>query len=59
MISTPLTLPVRITVGEHTTDVGELTLEPGDDIRAALADLFREAADAFDRAEEVTPDGTS
>ncbi|MFE7782048.1 hypothetical protein [Streptomyces nigrescens] len=53
------TLPVHLTVGDHTAEVGELELEPGEDVRTALADLFRAAADAFDQPEEVTPDGTA
>ncbi|WP_405204409.1 hypothetical protein OG795_15385 [[Kitasatospora] papulosa] len=59
MISARFTLPVRLTVGDHTTDVGELTLEPGERIAPALAVLFRDAADALDRAEEASTDGTS
>ncbi|WP_406188389.1 hypothetical protein [[Kitasatospora] papulosa] len=59
MISARFTLPVRLTVGDHTTEVGELELEPGQRITPALAALFREAADALDRAEEASTDGTS
>jgi len=54
-----ITLPVRLTVGDHTTEVGELELEDGDSIRPALADLFRSAADALDHLEEVNANGTS
>lgn len=56
-----LTLPVTITVGGYTADVGTLTLDPGETVRDALADLFRAAADSLDRvpAEEVSPDGTA
>jgi hypothetical protein len=57
-----ITLPVSVTVGDHTSRVGELELEPGEPIAPALAELFRAAADAFDRAgpeEEVSPDGTA
>jgi hypothetical protein len=56
-----ITLPVSLTVGDHTSPVGELELEPGEPIAPALADLFRAAADALDRAaaEEVSPDGTA
>ncbi|HEY1176692.1 MAG TPA: hypothetical protein VGF17_11085 [Phytomonospora sp.] len=45
-----LTLPVRLTVGEHTVEVGDLTLAPGEQVRPALAALFRSAADAFETA---------
>lgn len=59
-MAAPLTLPVRLTVGDHTAEVGELHLEPGVSIPSALADLFRAAAEAFDRVpQEVTDDGTA
>mgnify|MGYP001501607612 CR=1 FL=1 len=56
-----ITLPVSVTVGDHTAEVGEIELEPGESVAPALADLFRAAADAVDRAalEEVTTDGTA
>nr|WTB07405.1 hypothetical protein OG546_26210 [Streptomyces antimycoticus] len=56
-----ITLPVSLTVGDHTAEVGELQLEPGKTVQGALADLFRDAADALDRIpnEEVSPDGTA
>ncbi|MFK0108528.1 hypothetical protein [Streptomyces sp. NPDC091217] len=54
-----LTLPVHLTVGEHTVEVGELTLAPGEEVRPALATLFRRAAEAFETAEqEGGSDGT-
>lgn len=57
----PVALSVTLTVGDVTTEVGTLTLDPGETVRGALAALFREAADAFDRVpdEEVSPDGTA
>ncbi|CAM2786383.1 MULTISPECIES: hypothetical protein [Streptomyces] len=52
-----VTLPVRLTIGDHTSEIGELTIAPGKPFTPALADLFRAAADALDRtAQEVTPD---
>ena len=53
-----LTLPVHLTVGEHTVEVGELTLAPGEQLRPALAELFREAADAIEAGQEGGDDGT-
>ncbi|MEV6074360.1 hypothetical protein AB0L80_04475 [Streptomyces sp. NPDC052069] len=52
------TLPVLFTVGEHTVEVGELTLAPGEQLRPALAQMFREAADAIEAGEEGGDDGT-
>ncbi|UNZ18879.1 hypothetical protein [Streptomyces sp. 891-h] len=51
----PLTLPVRLTVGDHTVDAGELTLEPSEPLRPAVAGFLRAAADILDD-QEVTPD---
>ena len=59
MISARITLPVRLTVGDHTTEIGSLELASGEPITPTLAALFREAADALDRAEEASTDGTS
>ncbi|MGA5084083.1 hypothetical protein [Streptomyces pseudogriseolus] len=58
----PVSLPVTLTVGDVTTRVGTLTLDPGETVQGALAELFRAAADALDRADdeqEVSPDGTA
>ncbi|MET8098815.1 hypothetical protein ABZV29_20365 [Streptomyces sp. NPDC005236] len=53
------TLPVHLTVGEHTVEVGELSLAPGEQVRPALAALFRRAADACEAtAQEGGDDGT-
>ncbi|GGW68003.1 hypothetical protein [Streptomyces griseoloalbus] len=56
-------LPVTLTVGDVTTEVGTLTLDPGETVQGALAELFRAAADALDRVpnddQEVSPDGTA
>ncbi|MGW5673947.1 hypothetical protein ACWEV4_02445 [Streptomyces sp. NPDC003860] len=55
-----LTLSVRLTVSEHTADIGELTLAPGDQVGPALATLFRLAGAACDATtQEVSPDGTA
>jgi hypothetical protein len=53
-----ITLPVYLTAGEHTAEVGELTLTPGEPIRPALAALFRAAAEAFEADPEGGNDGT-
>ncbi|MFF5495756.1 hypothetical protein [Streptomyces aquilus] len=53
-----ITLPVHLTVGEHTAEVGELALAPGEPIRPALAALFRTAAEAFETEPEGGDDGT-
>ncbi|MFM9576788.1 hypothetical protein ACKI1I_03675 [Streptomyces turgidiscabies] len=54
-----LTLPVSLTVGEHTVEVGDLTLAPGEQVRPALAALFRRAAEACETVEqEGGDDGT-
>ncbi|MEV4036380.1 hypothetical protein [Streptomyces umbrinus] len=59
MTEPTLTLPVHLTVSEHTVEVGELTLAPGEQIRPALADLFRRAAEACEvTAQEGGDDGT-
>ncbi|MGX1912413.1 hypothetical protein ACWIID_26645 [Streptomyces phaeochromogenes] len=59
MTEPALTLPVHLTVGEHTVEVGELTLAPGEQVRPALATLFRRAADACETtAQEGGDDGT-
>ncbi|MBK6015612.1 hypothetical protein [Streptomyces sp. MBT53] len=50
MAEPTLTLPVTLTVGEHTVEVGELSLAPGEEVRPALATLFRRAAAAFENA---------
>lgn len=50
----PLTLPVRLTVGDQAVEAGELTLEPGEPLRPAVAGFLRAAADIIDQ--EVTPD---
>ncbi|MBC9714066.1 hypothetical protein H9Y04_15995 [Streptomyces sp. TRM66268-LWL] len=56
---TALTLPVRLTVGEHTVEVGELTLGADEQVRPALATLFRRAADACETTmREGGDDGT-
>ncbi|MYR46605.1 hypothetical protein [Streptomyces sp. SID5910] len=57
----PVTLPVTLIVGDYTADVGTLTLDPGETVAHNLADLFRAAADALDRAgdQEVSPDATA
>jgi hypothetical protein len=60
----PVSLPVILTVGDYTSKVGTLTLDPGETVAGSLAELFRAAADALDRAdddqgEEVSPDGTA
>ncbi|MEV5086868.1 hypothetical protein AB0N18_02775 [Streptomyces griseoincarnatus] len=58
----PVALPVTLTVGDVTTRVGTLTLDPGETVQGALAELFRAAADALDRVDdeqEVSPDGTA
>ncbi|MFI2037597.1 hypothetical protein ACH470_23560 [Streptomyces bottropensis] len=53
------TLPVHLTVGEHTVEVGTLTLAPGEQLRPALAELFRRVADACEAtAQEGGDDGT-
>ncbi|MFE2043227.1 hypothetical protein ACFXAZ_20320 [Streptomyces sp. NPDC059477] len=57
-MSAALTLPVRLTVGEHTVEVGELSLAPGEEVRPALAALFRSAAEAFETEQEGGGDGT-
>ncbi|MFJ8146967.1 hypothetical protein ACIQ6R_18095 [Streptomyces sp. NPDC096048] len=56
-----VTLPVALTVGGHTSQVGTLTLDPGETVQANLAELFRAAADALDRADdqEVSPDAAA
>ncbi|MEU3917104.1 hypothetical protein [Streptomyces sp. NPDC029004] len=54
-----LILPVHLTVGEHTVEVGELTLAPGEQVRPALAGLFRRAAEACQATtQEGGDDGT-
>ncbi|WP_416963104.1 hypothetical protein [Streptomyces sp. Agncl-13] len=59
MAEPALTLPVTLTVGEHTVEVGELSLAPGEEVRPALATLFRRAAEAFESAgQEGGDDGT-
>ena len=58
----PVSLPVTLTVGDVTTRVGTLTLAAGDTVRDSLAELFRAAAAALDRADdeqEVSSDGTA
>ncbi|MEW1774686.1 hypothetical protein [Streptomyces sp. NPDC086777] len=58
-MAAPLTLHVTLTVGEHTVEVGDLTLAPGEQLRPALAALFRSAADAFEiTGQEGGEDGT-
>ncbi|MGW8876375.1 hypothetical protein [Streptomyces mirabilis] len=57
-MAAPFTLPVTLTVGEHTVEVGDLTLAPGEQVRPALAALFRSAADAFETEQEGGEDGT-
>ncbi|MGW1760988.1 hypothetical protein [Streptomyces mirabilis] len=53
------TLPVTLDVGEHTVEVGDLTLAPGEQLRPALAALFRSAAEAFETVgQEGGEDGT-
>ncbi|MFF4751818.1 hypothetical protein [Streptomyces sp. NPDC001270] len=54
----PLTLPISLTVGDYTAEVGQLTLEPGETVHGALSDLLRAAADALDHVpnEEVNTD---
>ncbi|MFF8095696.1 hypothetical protein [Streptomyces sp. NPDC016675] len=56
-----VTLPVTLTVGNYTSQVGTLTLDPGETVQANLAELFRAAADALDRADdqEVSPDAAA
>ncbi|MGD6762055.1 hypothetical protein ACOKM5_24280 [Streptomyces sp. BH097] len=57
-----ISLPVTLTVGDHAAEVGELELEPGEQVAPALAELFRAVADAFDRTaaeEEVSTYGTA
>ncbi|MFH8530470.1 hypothetical protein ACH4GE_18870 [Streptomyces tendae] len=53
-----VTLPVTLTVGDYTSQVGTLTLDPGETVQSRLAELFRAAADALDLADdqEVSPD---
>ncbi|MET9253760.1 hypothetical protein [Streptomyces sp. NPDC003717] len=58
MTAPTLTLPVHLTVGEHTVEVGELTLAPGEQVRPALAALFRSVAEAFETDHEGGDDGT-
>ncbi|MGW9041239.1 hypothetical protein ACWGQL_01535 [Streptomyces lydicus] len=60
MTAPALTLPVLITVGDHTVEVGALTLAAGEQVGPNLAALFRQVADAFEASvEEVTGDGTA
>ncbi|MFE4057412.1 hypothetical protein ACFXP3_14130 [Streptomyces sp. NPDC059096] len=54
----PLSLPVSLTVGEHTLEIGELTLGPGEDALDALAELFLAAAVAVEASGEGGDDGT-
>ncbi|MFF5001586.1 hypothetical protein ACFY3G_02050 [Streptomyces phaeochromogenes] len=59
MTAPTLTLPVHLTVGEHTVEVGALDLAPGEQVRPKLADLFRRAAEACEAtAQEGGDDGT-
>ncbi|MET9555099.1 hypothetical protein [Streptomyces sp. NPDC006645] len=53
-----LTLPVTLTVGDHTVEVGDLILEPGNTVRDALGALFRRAADTCEAPQEGGDDGT-
>lgn len=59
MTETTLTLPVQLTVGDHTVEVGALTLAAGKQVGPNLAALFRQATTAFEATvEEVRPDGS-
>ncbi|MFB6618217.1 hypothetical protein ACIGFK_07480 [Streptomyces sp. NPDC085524] len=62
-MTTP-TLPVRLTVGDHTVDIGTVALAPGERLLTHLAALFRTAADACEtrtgaQTEEDTTHGTA
>jgi len=55
----PLTLPVSLTVGDHTVEAGEITLEPGDQLRPVLAEFFREVVAKIETStDEGGDDGT-
>lgn len=58
MAEPTLTLPVSLTVGDHTVEVGELILEPGSTVRDALGALFRRAAETCESRQEGGDDGT-
>ncbi|MGY4990913.1 hypothetical protein [Streptomyces nigrescens] len=59
MTEPTLTLPVQLTDGDHTVEVGALTLAAGELVGPKLAALFHEAAAAFEApVEEVRPDGS-
>ncbi|MCR8576171.1 hypothetical protein [Streptomyces sp. Isolate_219] len=60
MTAPALTLPVQITVGDYTVEVGTLTLAAGEQVGQSLAALFRQIAEAYEATvEEVTGDGTA
>jgi hypothetical protein len=53
-------MPVQLTVGDHTVEIGRLTLAAGEQAGPSLAALFRKVADAFEApVEEVADDGTA
>ncbi|GAA5056406.1 hypothetical protein [Streptomyces similanensis] len=61
MAATPfptLRLPVRLTIGGHSADVGTITVNGREQVGPQIADALRAAADAYDRVtdEEVSTD---
>jgi hypothetical protein len=65
MAATPpfptLRLPVRLTIGDHTTDLGTITINAREPVGPQLAEALRVAADGCARAhdEEVTTDAAA
>ncbi|MFD7994540.1 hypothetical protein [Streptomyces mexicanus] len=65
MAATPpfptLRLPIRLTIGDYSADVGTITINAREQIAPQIADALRAAADAYERvtAEEVSPDAAA
>ncbi len=49
-------MPVSLTVGDHTGNLGTLSLTPRDNIGVCIADMLRAAAEAFDLAGDGSSD---
>ncbi|WP_411141378.1 hypothetical protein [Streptomyces sp. x-80] len=54
-----LHMPMTLTVGDHTGDIGTLTLGPGDSVGPCLALMLRNVAEACEAIQEGGDDGTS
>ncbi|WP_275463366.1 hypothetical protein [Streptomyces noursei] len=54
-----LHMPVRLTVGDHSADVGTLTLGPGDAVGPCLGRLLHRVAEEFETTQEGGNDGSA